>query len=225
MVRRRSLLFPSIPLAVVVPVMVAVSVVGLGVFVAGPAVAQPLDVGPAGLFTETVSVDLVNVEVFATDADGAPVLGLGPEDFRVFEDGRPVEVTHFARIEAPGAGPAGSAGPSPGGVAPRGSTGSGLSIESPEPAKMVLFIDELHTGPGSRKRLAENLVPALGRMLSPGDEVMVVAYDGTFDVLCPFTSDLEAVDRALQAQRRITANQLQAGFADQRALETCSSSS
>lgn len=184
-----------------------------------PQVAEEGPAGPAGLFTETVSVDLVNVEVYATDSDGAPVLDLGPADFRVYEDGRPVEVTHFAVVggaRKAGPGAAGAAAPSTQ-VSAEGT--GGAEKVAPEPAKVVLFIDEIHTGPGSRQRLARDLPGALDRLLSPGDEVMVVAYDGTFDVLCPFTTDHEKVRAALAAQKRITANQLQAGFADQRALE------
>jgi VWFA-related protein len=45
--------------------------------------------------TLPVDVDVVQVTATVTDGDGRLVKGLRQEDFRVFEDGRPEEVTHF----------------------------------------------------------------------------------------------------------------------------------
>ena len=50
---------------------------------------------PVPAFSEQVEVNVVNLEVFATDRNGQPVTDLKPEDFTVLEDGRPVPVTNF----------------------------------------------------------------------------------------------------------------------------------
>jgi len=50
----------------------------------------------AGQFTLRVGVDLVNVLFSVTDRNGRFVPGLGPEDFRVEEDGEPQEIRYFA---------------------------------------------------------------------------------------------------------------------------------
>ncbi len=47
-------------------------------------------------FSEVVDVQLVNVEVWVSDRQGRPVVGLGPEDFEVREDGKPVTVDFFS---------------------------------------------------------------------------------------------------------------------------------
>ena len=47
---------------------------------------------PAGRFAERLQVTEVLLDVLVTDADGNVVVGLGPRDFVVEEDGRPVEV-------------------------------------------------------------------------------------------------------------------------------------
>lgn len=47
-------------------------------------------------FTLRVGVDLVNVLFSVTDRNGRFVPGLGPEDFRVEEDGEPQEIAYFA---------------------------------------------------------------------------------------------------------------------------------
>jgi Ca-activated chloride channel homolog len=50
-------------------------------------------------FAPAVAVDVVQVAATVTE-DGRLVKGLGPGDFRVFEDGRPQEVTHFIGSES-----------------------------------------------------------------------------------------------------------------------------
>ena len=74
-----------------------------------PAAAQaPADKpAPAPIFIDTVKVNIVNVDVFVHGKDGAPILGLTPADFQVFEDGKPMEITNFyASTPPPAAAPA-----------------------------------------------------------------------------------------------------------------------
>lgn len=52
-------------------------------------------------FRFTSSVDLVNVTVTVTDGSGRFVPNLTREDFRVFEDGQPQEITHFSNERVP----------------------------------------------------------------------------------------------------------------------------
>jgi VWFA-related protein len=51
-------------------------------------------------FAPAVAVDVVQVAATVTDRDGRFVKGLGPEDFRIFEDARPQPVTHFIGPDA-----------------------------------------------------------------------------------------------------------------------------
>jgi VWFA-related protein len=69
-------------------------------------VLLPVAVEPQGrqddfTFFETVDVNVVNIEVVVTGPDGAPVRGLTRQDFELFEDGEPVEITNFYSIDAP----------------------------------------------------------------------------------------------------------------------------
>ena len=67
-------------------------------------------------FGETVEVNVVNVDVYATDKSGNQVTDLRKGDFQVFEDGKPVDISNFELIEglrqeappagAPSTGPA-----------------------------------------------------------------------------------------------------------------------
>lgn len=52
-------------------------------------------------FKFRTGVELINVTATVTDASGRFVSGLRKEDFRVFEDGQPQEITHFNSERAP----------------------------------------------------------------------------------------------------------------------------
>ena len=68
----------------------------LGATPAGPAVAQE---GEGSTFVDRVDVHIVNVEVFVTDKKGRSVPGLTVDDFEIYENGRPHEITNFYAIE------------------------------------------------------------------------------------------------------------------------------
>jgi VWFA-related protein len=51
-------------------------------------------------FAPAVEVDVVQVAATVTDGDGQLVKGLGPGDFRIFEDEKRQEVSHFIGAEA-----------------------------------------------------------------------------------------------------------------------------
>ena len=50
-------------------------------------------------FTAAVEVNVVNVDVHVTDANGKPVTGLRKGDFELFEDGKRVDIANFAAVE------------------------------------------------------------------------------------------------------------------------------
>jgi VWFA-related protein len=51
-------------------------------------------------FAPAVAVDVVQVPTTVTDGSGHLVKGLGQRDFRIYEDGRPQEVSHFIGADA-----------------------------------------------------------------------------------------------------------------------------
>jgi hypothetical protein len=55
----------------------------------------PPDGVDQGLFFETVSVNVVNVDVFVTDKAGNRVRGLTKDDFELYEDRKPVQISNF----------------------------------------------------------------------------------------------------------------------------------
>jgi VWFA-related protein len=138
---------------------------------------------PATDFFETVDVNVVNVEVFVTDKDGNPVPGLTAEDFRIFEDDEPVEISNFyaAHDDEPGTSAPAAEAPSgdPAAAPERGSEGAGAELP-PEDQRLtlVIFIDNQSLRSSSRNRVLDALRGSLFFTLGPGDRVMLASYSG-----------------------------------------------
>ena len=148
-------------------------------------------------FGETVEVNVVNVEVYASAKDGSRVTDLKKDDFTVLEDGKPVEITNFQA--------AGPGGVSTAAAAPGGSAKEGLATAPPEEGwNLVVYFDNQSLRPGSRDRALRQL-RTFFQQLAPGDRVMLVTYDQGLHVRVPFTSDLAAVDKALDEIGKLSA--------------------
>jgi VWFA-related protein len=151
-----------------------------------PAAGQP----PASTeepFTDQIEVSVVNLDVFVADKQGQPIEGLEAKDFEVLEDGRPVKITNFyheSRAAAPGTTKAGE-------------TAEERPVD--RRLRLVVFFDDVNTGPASRGKILAQVSPFLHQSLGPGDEVMLVRYAQNLDVRRPFTSDLDRIDADLTA--------------------------
>jgi Ca-activated chloride channel homolog len=117
-----------------------------------------------------VDVNLVNIFVNVTDQNGSIVGGLGKDDFAIFEDGRPQQISFFDR-------------------------------ESAMPLNLVLAID---TSGSVRKDMSEEVAAAkrfVGAILRPQDQMSVLQFATTVQVLAPFTNKVSAIDRSLDRLR------------------------
>lgn len=145
---------------------------------------------PPAAVEEEIRVEEVLLDVLVTDPRGHVVVGLGPEDFRVTENGEPVELTsaafysHRRFLEA-----AGDALP------------SGVDVSRvPVDRYFILLFQDMHR---VLPRLMAQQLEAGHRArrwvatLSPGDRVAVVSYDEALRVHLDFSSDLEAIERAI----------------------------
>ncbi len=169
----------------------------------GPLAAQPADL------VEHVEVQRVNLEVFAVDADGAPVRDLAATDFAVFEDGQPVPLRNFSRIETAAGGPA------------RAAPAAGQDAAAdPQPSYVAFFLDELRPVSQGRREIFERLASTLSDSLPAGTEVMLVRYTGTPRVFQPFSSDRKVLaDAVLRAGRTISSRLLEGDRERDEALE------
>lgn len=137
-----------------------------------------------------VAVELVNVEVHVTDRAGRPVAGLPREAFRLFDEGRPVEITHFAWV--PSASTEREAGE-------RGAPAGAPARDAVrEPVEIAVFFDELHTVDRSRVDLVKALRTRLAASLAAEDRVSVARFDGSqVEVLLQPTTNRRKLDAAL----------------------------
>ena len=143
-------------------------------------------------FGEVVDVQLVNVEVWVSDNRGRPVTGLGPDDFDVREDGKPVEVDFFSEVtDAVFARPVDEGGEPGSASEADGTTGP------VEPAHLVLYFDELHLGPASRKQAIEDLRAFLDEERFPAERVLIFRQDRNLITEAYFGSSREDLDAAL----------------------------
>ncbi|HEY3568333.1 MAG TPA: VWA domain-containing protein [Thermoanaerobaculia bacterium] len=163
----------------------------LGLLLLAPALCHAAEEPPADQsFKESIEVSVVNLDVYVTDKKGEPITGLKKEDFQVFEDGNPVEISNFfaeSRGTAPAAAPAVSGGPGP------------ASPERPvsQRLRLVVFVDDVNLSQANRLRILQNVGRFLHSELKPGDEVMLVRYDQKLDIRRQFTPDLKLVDADL----------------------------
>ncbi len=156
------------------------------------------DEDAAGLFVDTVDVNVVNVEVYVTDRDGKPVRGLTKDDFELEVSRRPVAISNFYAVEE--------------GVASIGGEQLTVQEDPEEPADprladpykarklpedqrlhLIVYVDNLNIHPFNRNRVLGAARTFLRSRLRPGDEVMLVTYERTMHVRHPFTQDPELV--------------------------------
>ncbi|MBI2212989.1 MAG: VWA domain-containing protein [Acidobacteria bacterium] len=139
------------------------------------------------LYVETVEVNVVSIDVFATDSKGEPVYGLTREDFEIAEAGRPQEITNFSEVRAE--------------VAPKP-----LPTEAPTPLaaipeersrKLIFYVDAETLHPFNRNRVFEQIRGFTGTMLRPGDQAMLAIWRKGLHVEVPFTSLVSEFERAL----------------------------
>ncbi|HYG61500.1 MAG TPA: VWA domain-containing protein [Thermoanaerobaculia bacterium] len=112
------------------------------------------------VFADSIDVNVVNIEVAVTDRKGKWVSGLTREDFEVYEDGEPVEITYFYASEKTGAVPA------------------------PERLQLAVYFDLESLPAISRPPLSAAVEEFLVSRAGPQEKVLLAAYDGpdTLDV-------------------------------------------
>lgn len=175
-----------------------------------PAAAQPGDVrAPSGPgFVEVVNVEVVNIDVYVTDADGKPVLGLGPDDFELKIDGRRVPISNFYAVEQQDDELLVRRGgelkaepllpPPPDDPLEREAAARQPVTVSPEHAlHVVIYIDNLNLTPPNRNRVMRELRAFIREHLRPEDRIMLASFDRYLNSHMPFTNDRDQVRRAL----------------------------
>jgi len=155
-------------------------VIAVLICVAAPLLPQEPDAGPA----IRVTVDLVQVDAVVTDAKGGHIAGLKPEDFRVFEDGKPQKITHFSFVEAEHIS-------SPAAQRRNGDPTMPVFIgASPAPPRrseihrtLVLLVDDLGLSADGIPSVRAAMKSFVDREMQPGDLVSIMTSSGGMGVM------------------------------------------
>ena len=154
-------------------------------------------------FVDEVALTIANLVVYVTDKKGRAVTTLTKDDFEILQDGNPKQISNFklytsevvrselgvtTGLEIPEATPI----PDP--------TAAG----GPQPVHLVLYIDNQNLDPLDRNRVLSQARDFVRTSLHPPAQMMVVAYQRSFEVLQEFTSDPSDVLKALRVVRTYT---------------------
>lgn len=156
------------------------------------AVGQTSPTPPAMFFSE-VRVNNITVDVKVTDAQGVPVVGLRREDFRIFENDQPQEVTNFFAVA--------------GGRVQAADEEAVVGI--PAARRIVVFFDLYQMIEPDKRRVVDSMIEQVEVGLPPAMEMAVVSFDGALRVHTPPTASAAKVVQALKEVRRQTATGLQ----------------
>ena len=122
------------------------------------------------VFGETIDVRAVNLEVVVEDRAGQRVSGLGPADFVLTVDGKPVPIDYFTEVAEGRAvdGAAGAGPPDVGGIEPGREVGTSY---------LVFVDDSLSLVARNRNLILHGLAGQVSR-LRPQDRMAVVSFGG-----------------------------------------------
>lgn len=149
--------------------------------------------------TETLELRVVNVDVVVVDRQGEPIRGLTRDDFELFEDGQPVEITNFftyADAVEPTRGASDSVASEPVevGAQPRAAQ---TAPSAREPLVLAIYLDENNVPPFARERILRDLEPVLEEWSASSDQFVYVRRANRLLVEAGPTSDPSAIVRAL----------------------------
>ena len=149
--------------------------------------------------TERVDVPRVVLDVHVLAGNGSAVRGLGPADFRVFVDGRAVDIERAEWVTEAVADrhpPVGAASP-----APHAESRDDARFGLPSGRQIVLLIQR-----DLEPSRFQGLVTMLHRMqgfidgLTPDDRVAVVSFQSHLDLWCDYTTDRTTLASILDKQ-------------------------
>jgi VWFA-related protein len=129
--------------------------------------------------SETIEVQLTNLDVVVTDGRGASVGGLTQGDFEVLENGVRREITNLSEVR-------------------RGPKGEGGTASLGAPRRILVAIDNRTIPLSARKKTIAALRTTIDQLLGGGgDRLMVVTISGSSQPRTKWTSDRAEIARVL----------------------------
>ncbi len=143
-------------------------------------------------FSDSVEVNLVNIDVYVRDRKGAPVTDLTLEDFVVREDGEIREITNFTVLDEEVFRSA-EEGAVPGPPVVEIEASQADPAPAIRPTWVVLYVDQENLHPLDRTRVLRRVREFVAESLIFPVQMMVVANEGSLKVKQDFTSDSREV--------------------------------
>lgn len=143
-------------------------------------------------FVSEVRVNNITVDVRVKDAKGMPVEGLTKDDFLIFENGEPQEVTNFLVVHGGRVKDAADE----------------VLVGQPVERQLLLFFDLYLMVESDKRMVVRSIRETLEAGMAPGLTVGVLSFDGTLRVHTPPTASRERVLAALREVERTSATGL-----------------
>ena len=144
---------------------------------------------PGQPFVDSVDVQVVEVDVVVTDRKDRPVKGLKREDFELYVDGQPVEITNFFESAIYIEGQNRRRGKER--PILRAQPSAGTTDEGP--LTVVFYLEEPNIFPPHRTRLMRRLEAAVEPWRSLGAHFLLARFNHRLEILVPPTSELDAI--------------------------------
>ncbi len=151
--------------------------------------AELLQAQPSQTFVDTIDVQVVEVDVVVTDRKGRPIKGLAREDFELYVDGRPVEITNFFESAIYMEERTGRRKKERPIVRSEGASGA----EDEGSLTVVFYLDDANIYPSHRTRLLRRLEAAVEPWRFMDASFMLARFVNRIEVLVPPTGDLDAI--------------------------------
>jgi VWFA-related protein len=139
---------------------------------------------PETTFGTEVEVRRIITEVRAVDSDGSPILGLGPDDFRVKVGGKKVDVESVLWV------------PTTGEAAAAAEAHTEQSVRTPEPRLIVVVFQTDYRPNAYRLAGLVRMAPHAKEFvenLGPGDRVALLSFGSHLQLRADFTDDHQAI--------------------------------
>jgi len=154
-------------------------------------------------FVDEIALTIANLVVHVTDKKGRAVTTLTQDDFEVYQDGDPKQISNFKLYTAEVV--RSELGVTTGLDIPEPTTiPEATAAGGPQPVHLVLYIDNQNLDPLDRNRVLSQAQGFVRTSLHPPAQMMVVAYQRSFDVLQDFTSEPSEIFKALRLVRTYT---------------------
>jgi VWFA-related protein len=135
--------------------------------------------------SETINVQITNLDVVVTDSKGKRVTGLTRDDFQVLEDGKAKEISNLSE-------------------ASRTTTGTAETVQ-PAPRRILLIIDNGSIAFSARRKIFDATRATLDKLLiGPSDRIAIATIARSVKERLPWTSDKAAVLSTLAAMEKDT---------------------